>query len=120
MTRADDAVPRDAVITALEQTRGGACLVNELYLRLAESDIDRVAADRAFSELEAAGEIVQRQNYCADPHLDGADLRVLARVPSGATPGEGAGQSERAQAEEAAERYWSRWLDQYLGSHRCT
>ena len=65
--------------------------------------------------LAREGAIVISEHGAPDPHLDGADLRIVA--PVGA-------QAPRAEAEatavDAAERLWMVWLGSFLASHRCS
>jgi hypothetical protein len=68
----------------------------------------------ALDGLAHEDEIVIRRNYCADSHLDGADLRVVASVAAAGEP------AARCAADEAAQRLWSSWLAGYLSEHRCT
>jgi hypothetical protein len=54
-----------------------------------------------------------RDHYCADPHLEGVDLRVVALVePS-------AGEDAQWRSIRAIEDTWNEWLATYLAQHRC-
>jgi hypothetical protein len=70
-------------------------------------------ADRALGDLEAEGLVMIRDHFCADPHLAGVDLRVVALVESveGADP--------QRSAIHAIDSAWDRWLADYLANHRC-
>jgi hypothetical protein len=71
--------------------------------------------ERALEELEADGRVLIREQYCADPHLVGTDLRIVGLIQD-APP-----QSEDPLARAVAdiEATWNRWLGDYLANHRC-
>jgi hypothetical protein len=71
--------------------------------------------ERALRDLEADGRVLVREQYCADPHLVGMDLRLVARVTQ-PSPGEDPLVTAIAQIEAA----WQRWLGEYLANHRCS
>ena len=54
-----------------------------------------------------------RDNFCADPHLTGVDLRVVALVESvdGGDP--------QMSAIRLIDEAWNKWLSEYLANHRC-
>jgi hypothetical protein len=64
-------------------------------------------------ELEATGRVLIREQYCADPHLEGADLRIVALIRD---EGDADPQSKAIADIEAT---WNRWLGEYLANHRC-
>jgi hypothetical protein len=63
--------------------------------------------------LEAAGVIVLRDHYCADPHLAEVDLRVVALLDRSA------GAEAYAEALHRIDLAWNKWLGEYLANHRC-
>jgi predicted transcriptional regulator len=71
--------------------------------------------ERTLSELEADGAVLVREQYCADPHMVGTDLRIAARVPE---PSQG--NDPLAAAIAQIEATWQRWLGDYLANHRCS
>ena len=75
---------------------------------------DPPALEEALRELEAEGRVLVREQYCADPHMVGADLRIAARVPDSSTG------DPLATAIAQIEATWQRWLGEYLANHRCT
>jgi hypothetical protein len=81
--------------------------------RLVHADTPEL--ERALGELEADGRVLVREQYCADPHMVGADLRIVARVPD---PSDGA--DPLATAIGQIDATWQRWLGEYLANHRCT
>ena len=87
--------------------------MSELYAALGRAHIERDQADGAFRELEAEGELMIREHFCADPHLAGVDLRVAALVDA---RGESDPQLSTIRAIDEA---WNRWLSEYLANHRC-
>jgi hypothetical protein len=75
---------------------------------------DAPALERVLGELEADGTVLVREQYCADPHMVGTDLRIAALVPA-QTDGD-----PLAQAIAQIEATWQRWLGDYLANHRCS
>jgi hypothetical protein len=69
--------------------------------------------DQALSELQTQGVVMIRDNFCADPHLAGVDLRVVALVES--IEGADAQLSAIREIDDA----WNKWLGEYLANHRC-
>jgi hypothetical protein len=69
-------------------------------------------------ELENAGRVLVREQFCGDPHLEGADLRIVALIKSPAEPGD-AGHDALASALADIDWVWQRWLTEYLSNHRC-
>ena len=72
------------------------------------------AVEDALSELERQGRVLIRPHSAGDPHLEGADLRIVALVQ----PGDGGDALGRAI--EAINKTWDEWLADYLANHRCT
>src|SRR5215469_3754062 len=54
-----------------------------------------------------------RDHFCADPHLEGVDLRIatLAESAGGADP--------QMSAIREIDNAWDKWLADYLANHRC-
>jgi hypothetical protein len=67
---------------------------------------DTSRMETALAELERRGTLLVREQYCADPHMDGVDLRIVALA--------------EGDAAEAIDATWQRWLGEYLANHRCT
>jgi hypothetical protein len=105
---------KNAVINALRNRAKKARFVTELAVALERSHKGKEQMEQALAELQAEGAIMIRDNFCADPHLDGVDLRVAALVESHG--------SEDAQliAIRAIDDAWNKWLGEYLANHRCT
>jgi hypothetical protein len=105
---------RRAVIDALRHRAKKARFITELAATLGRMDIDKDRIEQALTELETAGVLMIRDHFCADPHLVGVDLRVVALVES----------AEGADAQMSAIREidsaWDKWLAEYLSNHRCT
>jgi len=91
-----------------------ARFMTEVYAALERFEIPAANADRALAELESQGAIMIRDNFCADPHLAGVDLRVATIVETGER-GEDAQLSAIRRIDEA----WNKWLNEYLANHRC-
>jgi hypothetical protein len=69
--------------------------------------------EEALLELERDGRVLIRPHSAGDPHLDGADLRIVALVPVHV------GDDALATALSAIDKAWDVWLAQFLASHRC-
>ena len=104
---------RKAVIDVLRHRVKKARFITELAATLARADIGKEQMERVLAELEAEGAVMIRDNFCADPHLAGVDLRVVALVESvdGADP--------QLSAIRVIDEAWNRWLGEYLANHRC-
>src|SRR2546428_1189453 len=79
---------KKAVIDALRHRVKKARFTTELAAALARANIGKWQMEWALAELEAEGVVMIRDHFCADPHLDGVDLRVVALIESidGADP----------------------------------
>jgi len=106
---------RKHVIEFLRQRQRRALFVTELSASLRKANaIGDNEMKRALSELEAEGVVLVRDQYCADPHLEGVDLRVVALVePS-------TGEDPQSRSIRAIEDTWNEWLALYLATHRCS
>jgi hypothetical protein len=104
---------KKALIDMLRHGAKKARFVTELAAALARSHIDKEQMEQALSELQAESIIMIRDNFCADPHLAGVDLRVVALVESidGADP--------QLSAIRQIDSAWNKWLGEYLANHRC-
>jgi hypothetical protein len=91
------------VVEVLRRRRPHARFVPEVAQLVAA---DASGLEDALFELETRGRVLVREQYCADPHLDGVDLRIVALVDGGEVA--------------AIEATWERWLGEYLANHRCT
>ena len=87
--------------------------MTELYAALKRYEIGKADADRILAELEAKGEVMIREHFCADPHLAGVDLRVVALVESID------GNDPQLSAIRIIDEAWNKWLSEYLANHRC-
>jgi hypothetical protein len=101
------------VMDVLRSRSKKARFMNEIYARLRRAQIATEEADRALGDLEAEGRVMIRDHFCADPHLAGVDLRVVALVESveAADP--------HLSAIREIDRAWDKWLADYLANHRC-
>ena len=90
-----------------------ARFMTELRASLARYGINTEEGDRALAELESERVLMIRDNFCADPHLAGVDLRVVALVESvdGGDP--------HMSAIRLIDEAWNKWLSEYLANHRC-
>ena len=87
--------------------------MTEVYAALERCNMSAAETDRALAELEAEGAVLTRDNFCADPHLAGADLRVVALVESRS------GDDAQLSAIRVIDEAWNKWLSEYLANHRC-
>jgi hypothetical protein len=104
---------RKAVIDVLRHRVKKARFMTELAVVLGRANIGREQMEQALAELEAEGVVMIRDNFCADPHLAGVDLRVVALVES--VDGADAQLSAIREIDSA----WDKWLGEYLANHRC-
>ena len=104
---------RRSVIDLLRSRNKKARFMTELYASLRRSNIEPEATDRALADLEAEGGVMIRDHFCADPHLTGVDLRVIALVESIE------GEDAQMRAIRSIDEIWNRWLNEYLANHRC-
>lgn len=110
---ADATDVKKAVIERLRSRPRKACFITELAASLKRSNAGAQAIERALGELEAQGKVIVRDHYCADPHLAGVDLRIVALVDraEGADP--------QLSAIREIDNAWDKWLANYLANHRC-
>jgi hypothetical protein len=113
-TKANIRDARQLVIELLRSRAKKARFTTELAATLARAEIGKEQIEWALAELEAEGVVMIRDHFCADPHLDGVDLRVVALVESidGADP--------QMSAIHEIDNAWDKWLADYLANHRCT
>jgi hypothetical protein len=107
---ASAAAAREAMLAALG-ANGSALFVADLAASL---QLPPTGVDTLLASLEDEGVLLVRDHYCADPHLEGADLRIAALVDHAT------GRDGVAGAIEAIESTWSAWLAAYLAGHRCS
>jgi hypothetical protein len=104
---------RKTITDFLRRRNKQARFMTELYASLRQSGIGAEEGDRAIGELESEGVVMIRDHFCADPHLAGVDLRVVALVESIA------GEDPQLSAIRVIDETWSKWLNEYLANHRC-
>ena len=113
-TRDDVEEVRAVILRTLESRGKKARFVTELSAALARMALAQEALEPVLAELAAAGVIMVRDHFCADPHVAGVDLRVAALVQSGA------GADAQMNAIRAIDEAWDKWLAEYLANHRCS
>jgi hypothetical protein len=113
-TRDDIENIRAVILRTLESRGRKARFVTELCAALARAAVGTESLEPVLADLAAAGVIMVRDHFCADPHLAGVDLRVAALVhcEAGADP--------QMSAIRAIDEAWDKWLAEYLSNHRCT
>lgn len=87
--------------------------MTELYASLRRCGIATDEGDRVLAELESERVVMIRDNFCADPHLAGVDLRVVALAESAD------GGDPQMSAIRLIDEAWNKWLSEYLANHRC-
>jgi hypothetical protein len=104
---------RKAVFELLEGRAKKACFISEVCALLQGPQVGPEQIERALSDLEAEGAVIIRDHFCADPHLEGIDLRIVATIRK----------SESANPElnaiQEIDKAWDQWLASYLANHRC-
>jgi hypothetical protein len=110
-----DSEIRKTVLACLRQRERRALFVTELATALRKAHgVSASGVERALAVLESDWSVVIRDHYCADPHVVGADLRIVALVEPGA------GDDGQMQAIHEVEATWHEWLAEYMANHRCT
>ncbi|HEU4340767.1 MAG TPA: hypothetical protein VFU31_04290 [Candidatus Binatia bacterium] len=104
---------RKAVVDVLRHRTKKARFITELAAALERARINAGEMERALAELEAEGIVMMRDHFCADPHLAGVDLRIIALVDSG-------GSDAQLRAIREIDQAWDKWLASYLANHRCS
>lgn len=104
---------KKAVIDALRNRAKKARFTTELAAALQRARVDNEEMEQALAELQAEGVVMIRDNFCADPHLAGVDLRVVALVESVD------GADAQLSAIRVIDDAWNKWLGEYLANHRC-
>ncbi len=104
---------KKAVIDALRNRAKKARFTTELAATLERTSVGKEEMEQALADLQTEGIVMIRDNFCADPHLAGVDLRVVALVESidGADP--------QLSAIRVIDDAWNKWLGEYLANHRC-
>jgi hypothetical protein len=105
---------KKAVIDALRSRAKKARFTTELAVALERARVGKEEMERALTDLQAEGVVMIRDNFCADPHLAGVDLRVVALVESID------GADAQLSAIREIDSTWNKWLGEYLANHRCT
>jgi hypothetical protein len=104
---------KKAVIDVLRNRAKKARFTTELAVALGRANIGKEQMEQALAELEAEGVVMLRDNFCADPHLAGVDLRIVALVHTGE------GTDAHMSAIREIDSAWDKWLAEYLANHRC-
>ena len=98
----------------LKRQHDSAAFVRDLLDEVSTAcSIDADTIERALAELEASGSVLVRDHYCADPHVDGEDQRIVGLVDADN------GEDPQVRCIQAIERVWNGWLAEFLATHRC-
>jgi hypothetical protein len=103
-----------SIVEILSRQHGRARFVVEIEELQRRAGAPAHDTEQALTALEQAGTILIRPHGCADPHLDGADLRIAALVPHETEDGD-----PQSSAICKIDETWQRWLGDYLANHRC-
>lgn len=90
-----------------------AFFLTEVFAALQRTKLSVEEVEKALAELETERAVMIRDHFCADPHLDGVDLRIVALIND--TEGADAQMSAIREIDSA----WDKWLSSYLANHRC-
>ena len=104
---------KKTVIDALRNRAKKARFMTELAVVLGRMNIEKDQMEEALRGLESEGVVMIRDHFCADPHLDGVDLRIVALVENGE------GSDAHMSAIHEIDSAWDKWLAEYLANHRC-
>ena len=102
-----------AVTDFLRSRSKKARFLTELYAAMRRLRVEPAETDRALAELEREGAVMVRDHFCADPHLAGVDLRIVALADSID------GTDAQLNAIQLIDAAWNKWLSEYLANHRC-
>jgi hypothetical protein len=104
---------RRSIIALLRNRSKKARFTTELLASLGRTGVTAEKLEETLADLAAEGVVMIRDHFCADPHLAGVDLRVVALVESieGADP--------QMSAIREIDHAWDKWLANYLANHRC-
>jgi hypothetical protein len=110
-----DSEIRQTVLACLHRRERRALFVTELATALRKTHgVSASDVERALAVLGADWSVVIRDHYCADPHVVGTDLRIVALVEPRA------GDDGQMQAIREVEATWHEWLVEYIANHRCS
>ena len=104
---------KKAVMDVLRHRSKKARFMTEVVASLRRFNVGVDEMEQALADLQAEGAVIIRDNFCADPHLAGVDLRVVALVESTA------GADAQMAALHEIDLAWNKWLGDYLANHRC-
>ena len=104
---------KKALIDLLRSRSKKARFMTEVYAAMRRLRAGTEETDRALAELESEGTVMMRNHFCADPHLAGVDLRIVAIVDGSAD------ENPQLSAIHEIDNAWDKWLADYLSNHRC-
>jgi hypothetical protein len=102
-----------AILDWLRSQPRKACFITEMRASLDSVNINAEQIERTLSDLEAQGAVIIRDHYCADPHLDGIDLRIVGLIDDVEA------EEPQLSAIREIDKAWDQWLTSYLANHRC-
>ena len=99
----------EQVLEALQGRQHQAAFVTEVAATIRPS-AEKREIEAVLQELGRQGKVLVADYASPDPHLDAADLRVVACIVS---------EDAETEALEAAEAHWNTWMRAFIGTHRC-
>jgi hypothetical protein len=109
----DIADVKAVIIQVLRNPTKQARFITELAAALRRRKVEANEIETALTELAAADRVMVRDHFCADPHLAGIDLRIVALVENAE------GEDGHGNAIREIDEAWDKWLASYLANHRC-
>ncbi len=104
---------KKAISELFESRAKKACFISEVRALLQGPRV-RAEIELALRDLETEGVVIIRDHFCADPHLDGIDLRIVAVVDRAVST------NPELSAIHEIDKAWDQWLASYLANHRCS
>jgi hypothetical protein len=105
---------RKAVVELLRGRAKKARFMTEVLAALQRAKISSAEIEGTLAKLETEGVVMIRDHFCADPHLAGVDLRIVAIVDGSAD------ENPQSSAIHEIDNAWDKWLADYLMNHRCS
>jgi len=105
---------KKAISELFESRAKKACFISEVRALLQGPRVRADEIELALRDLEMEGVVIIRDHFCADPHLDGIDFRIVAVVDRGVST------NPELSAIHEIDKAWDQWLASYLANHRCS
>src|SRR5262249_17323043 len=103
---------KNAIREFLRSRSKKAFFLTELFAALQRAKLNIEEMERALADLETERAVMIRDHFCADPHLERVDLRIVALIRD-------EGVEPEVEAIREIDSAWDKWLSSYLANHRC-